>query len=544
MNLFFCSVLCRAMRLPTFILLLFPVLFKAQYEATAKNSFLNEHIQQTFEYWNITSPGFKFHAAFRPYLSSTYLSATDTALPFRAYPFKNFFLSNTFNERPEARNWFNLQLHPLLQNETGHDFLTSSLRQSNYGGIHLKLNVNDDFTFAGTVLAGFTQLPFFADTFLSSKAILPEFGQATRRANGSLHYADWQGYFSYSPNNNKVFNFQLGRGKHFIGNGHRSVLLSDLAPAYPFFRINTNIWHLQYNVWYTWMYDVENSGGLKNHFKNKFGTFHYLSWNATPELNIGLFENIIWRGTDTNQVRTFDVNYLNPLIFYRPAEYSVGSPDNSFLGLNISWTLAKTLRLYGQLGLDEFFLREIRARRGWWANKQAWQLGMRYVNAFSIKGLSALFEYNQARPYTYTHGLVEQNYGHYGFPLAHPLGANFKEFIADLRFRSNSSEWQLFAMAAFSGSDTLYPPSNVGSNIFLSYTTRHSEYGHHTGQGIPTTQLHLQLRYTWFILPSMNLRLEAGLLQRFHTIQDRYILQNPYLFLSLKSGFWNNYRDF
>src|SRR5690606_20577986 len=135
----------------------------------------------------------------------------------------------------------------------------------------------------------------------------------------------------YSPGRGNHFNFQLGRGKHFLGNGYRSVLLSDFAPAYPYFRINTNVWRLQYNVWYTMMYDVSAANQIQRHFRQKWGTFHYLSWNVTESFNVGLFENIIWRGSDTNQARVFDVNYLNPVIFFRPVEYSLGSPDNSFL---------------------------------------------------------------------------------------------------------------------------------------------------------------------------------------------------------------------
>lgn len=47
-------------------------------------------------------------------------------------------------------------------------------------------------------------------------------------------------------------------------------------------------------------------------FRTKFMTHHYLSWNATKRLNIGLFESVLWQ--DDNQ-RGFDFNYVNPVIF-------------------------------------------------------------------------------------------------------------------------------------------------------------------------------------------------------------------------------------
>lgn len=525
------------------LILLFCISARAQYDPMARNAFMHHDIQEAFDYWNVARPTTGFHSAFKPYLSSSFATATDSAVPFRFYAFKNFFLSRTFNERPEKRNWYNLQIHPILDAETGYDALLKKSILSTIGGAHAKLNINNDFTFAASVFGGKSALPFYMDTAISSSKIIPAYGQAYGTSAAGYSFWDYTGYLSYSPRNNKVFNLQLGRDKHFIGDGYRSLLLSDAGPAYPYFRINTNLWRFQYNAWYTWMYDVSKANGSTRNYSNKYGTFHYLSYNIIKELNIGLFENIVWRGTDTNQVRTFEVNYLNPVIFMRPQEYAVGSPDNSFIGINLNATLFRTLKLYGQLAMDEFFLKEIRARRGWWANKQGWQLGARYMNAFGIKGLKLQLEYNEVRPYTYTHGVPQQNYAHYGNALAHPLGANFREFIglASYRKKSWALSWQ--GSYALVGKDSLGAGSNVGQNIFLSYTTRPFEYGHRTTQGIKTTLLQSQLKFTYLIIPDMNMRLELGYIQRSESDTKGYILENPFFFLGFKTSFWNVYRD-
>ncbi len=522
------------------IFLFFSLNSFCQYDQMARNAFLGDDIQQAFDYWNISKPNTTFHSSFRPYLSSSFADATDSVVPFKFYAFKNFFLSKMLNEKPEKRIWYNLQFHPILDAQIGYDGV---LKQSVYnalGGIHFKANINNDFTFAATVVGGKQQQPFFLDTILAQQKISPEFGQQYGTNKKGYSFVDVTGYASYSPNNNKIFNFQLGRDKHFIGDGYRSLIMSDFAPAMPFFRINTNIWRLQYNVWYTYMYDVTNANGLKNNYTNKFSTCHYLSYNILKELNVGLFENVIWRGTDTNQVRTFDVNYLNPIIFLRPQEYSVGSPDNAFIGLNVNGKLFKTLKLYAQLGLDEFFLKEVRARRGWWANKQAWQFGAKYINAFNVKGLSIQVEYNEARPYTYTHGLVQQNYAHYGMPLAHPLGANFREFLGFVNYRKNNFQFSWQGMSAVVGKDSASATSNIGQNIFMSYVTRNSEYGNYTTQGIKTTILQSNFKFTYYIIPDMNLRLELGYTQRSEKNSTGYILQNPFFYVGIKSSFWNS----
>jgi hypothetical protein len=232
-------------------------------------------------------------------------------------------------------------------------------------------------------------------------------------------------------------------------------------------------------------------------------------------------------------------------VFFRPQEYALGSPDNAFLGLNINAKLFKTLKLYGQLGLDEFFLKEIRLRRGWWANKQSWQLGAKYINAFKQKGLDLQFEYNEVRPYTYTHGVPEQNYAHYGMPLAHPFGANFRELLGFISYRKDN--WQISArgMYALVGKDSVSTKgSNVGQNIFLSYTTRPFEYGHSTAQGIQTNILQSTIKFTYYLIPDMNLRVELGYLQRAESNKNGYVLQNPFIYFGIRSSFWNRYNDY
>jgi hypothetical protein len=533
------------MRNPCFILFLFlSGLSRAQYDQQARNSFICPDITQAFDYWNIQRPNLTFHSSFQPYLSSTYSNAADTVIPFKFYAFRNFFLSKTFNEKPERRNWFNVQLHPIIDASAGYDAVLKQSVPEMIAGIHFKTNINNDFTFAATAVGGKTSFPFFLDTTLAKQKIIPAFGQAYGSNNKGYTFFDYTGYLSYSPRNNKIFNFQLGRDKHFIGDGYRSLLLSDYAPAYPYFRINTNIWRFQYNVWYAWMFDVTTSNGFQSQFKNKFGTFHYLSYNIVKNLNVGIFENIVWRGTDSNQVRTFDVNYLNPIIFFRPQEYAIGSPDNAFMGININGKVLNSVKLYGQLALDEFFLKEIRMRRGWWANKQAWQLGAKYINAFKVKGLSLQFEYNEVRPYTYTHGVIEQNYAHYGMALAHPYGANFRELLGFINYRKKSWQVSAQAMYVFIGKDSLSAKSNVGQNIFLSYTTRPFEYGHYTGQGVQNNILQGSFKLTYYLIPDMNLRLELGYLQRSEVSKSGYVLQNPYVYFGIRSSIWNSYKDF
>src|SRR6187402_3117486 len=101
------------MRAALFILL-FVYAFSsyAQKEAVAKNAFMQRDVQTAFEFWNTTSPSTEFHSSFRPYLSSTYLKAKDSLLPFKAYGFQNNMLEYSLNKSTISKHRHSIQFHP------------------------------------------------------------------------------------------------------------------------------------------------------------------------------------------------------------------------------------------------------------------------------------------------------------------------------------------------------------------------------------------------------------------------------------------------
>ena len=127
------------------------------------------------------------------------------------------------------------------------------------------------------------------------------------------------------------------------------------------------------------MQDVRPELTVDGAYKQKFMAIHYLSWNVSKKLNIGFFETVIW---DNANDRGFDVNYLNPLIFYTAVEFSTGSrAGNTLLGLSLKYKHQKYF-LYSQLLIDEFRISEITSTNGWWANKNGIQIGAKYLQCF------------------------------------------------------------------------------------------------------------------------------------------------------------------
>lgn len=284
--------------------------------------------------------------------------------------------------------------------------------------------------------------------------------------------------------------------------------------------------------------DAISANGIKSDFKNKFATLHYLSWNVCKRLNVGFFESIIWQGADSNRSRSYDVNYLNPVIFFRPVEYSLGSSDNAFIGFSFKIKAFKKQQLYGQIILDEFLLKEVKARTGWWANKQGVQLGFRSFDLFRIKNLELQTECNYVRPYTYSHGSTQQNYGHLNHPLAHPLGANFMEGVTMINYRYKKWGVDLKGVYALYGADSA--GKNMGQNIFESYASRPRDYGNFTTQGIKNTLTFVDLKIRYLLGLGW---LEAGVTSRLQSSVLRE-QNNLYFYFSLKAPLWNEYRDF
>ena len=71
-------------------------------------------------------------------------------------------------------------------------------------------------------------------------------------------------------------------------------------------------------------------------------TMHHLSVNLSKKLNIGFTESVVFQ-RDSTTGSGFDLNYLNPVIFYRFVESFQGSADNTFIGLDFKWNFAEEI---------------------------------------------------------------------------------------------------------------------------------------------------------------------------------------------------------
>lgn len=319
-----------------------------------------------------------------------------------------------------------------------------------------------------------------ADTF----HFIPGSGYAVKDADNLYHSHYTYGHLSY--NEGKHFQFEIGKGKQFWGDGYRSLILSDNANAYPYLRLTTKVWKIKYTNLWMQMRDI-SQGQLRKDARIKYTALHALSLNVTNKLNFSIYEMVVWQDKDTMNYRTLDINYLNPIIFYRPVEYSVGSPDNVILAASLKYKIKPNIQLYGQFILDEFNLAQFKGNKKWWANKLGGQIGLKFFDVF-IPNLHVQSEMNIARPFTYTHGSPIQSWTHLNQSLAHPMGSNFMEWVSFIRY--SKGKWSFleqFTWAAFGRDrdmDSDGVIDNLGGNILKSYKDPYRKYGNEMLQGL------------------------------------------------------------
>lgn len=432
--------------------------------------------------------------------------STNTRKPFLKFAFarkSDFYSVNTEN--------FDLHVNPVVYFSGGQekDFGALSI---NSRGLELRGTIDKKVGFYTFFTDNQALLPSYVSDYRFQNLVVPGEGYNKIFKTRGVDFISARGYIHFGVT--KHIEVQFGHDRHFIGNGYRSLILSDFANSYNFLKLNTRVWKFNYtNIFAEMVADYTSRDEL---YPKKYMAFHHLSLNIGKHVNIGVFESVALRGRskDSTKFGQFDIGYLNPVIFYRSIEQQIGSFDNAMLGIDWKVNFLKHFSWYGQIVLDEFLLNELKARNGWWANKQGLQTGLKYFDVAGIKNLDMQGEMNYVRPYMYAHKNYYTSFTHYNQAIAHPLGANFTELIGIVRYQPH---WRIQTTAkAFliqTGLDTA--GSNWGSNIHLDYATREQEYGNKTGQGVSADikMVSFQLSYMLF----HNCFLEGYVLMRDRT---------------------------
>ena len=511
-------------------------------------------------------------------LSETvYLKNESTHTSFKPLLISNTMLFDSIKKSyvlSEKKSWFSKKLFyehffiikgedykviasPLVNFSNGVELIESKNTFINSRGYIVEGILGNSISFSTSFLENQSVFPNYLDSYIRNNKIVPGQGFARSFKENGFDYAMSSGHVTYTPSS--MFAIQFGHGKNFIGDGYRSLLLSDNTFNYPYLRVQTNFWKIQYTNLYAELMDINyfKTNSLDNWdqmgYPKKYLSSHYLSVNISPKIKISLFESVIWRTNHAPGSNGFDINYLNPIALLRPIEYSLNSADNVLVGLNASYTLSSSY-LYGQLILDEFSVDYFGSKNSW-ANKYGYQIGYKFFNPLDINRLTIQVEFNLVRPYTYAHNNPSQNYAHYNQPLAHPLGANFSEFLfmADYKWKRFVIDAKL--ISAKYGGQISDSPISYGSDLYMATgnfaqeanlinigTGRPSDNDIEMFQGNLTTIKSGSFNFAYIINPLTNLKINLGV--TFRSFNDDYEnLETKFINFGIISDLFNNYYD-
>ncbi|MCA5006489.1 gliding motility protein RemB [Sphingobacterium bovistauri] len=494
----------------------------------------------------------RFHTSSKPFLFKNELLNRKDSLEYaNSSSSTNFIMRKLFNEHlvdvEKEDHSFYLDFLPDFQ--IGSELIDNDNRSTwlNTRGIQAGLTIKDRFTFYTSLYENQGVFANYLDQYIAETGVVP--GQSSSKnplgKTKDWMYATASLTYDFSP----YFQLTAAFDKNHIGDGYRSLLLSDFSSNYTQLKFTGEIGNVQYTSVWAYMNDPVNprldslnSGGR---FGDgiKYGAFQYIDYNATNRLSVGFFQAVVWANRNQAGHRGFDFNYLNPGILFRPVENNNRtSPDKMFLGLNAKYKVLNNITAYGQFLLGEFTAKEFFANNGYAHNKWGTQLGVRGFDMFGVQNLHFLAEYNLVRPYTYQHFASISNYSNNGEPLAHPRGANFREFLGTAQYTWNRFEFNGKAMISSFGTDP-NAETNMGGDIFQPYTAIPNMYGNKIGQGVKNNLYFADLRASYVLNPKYNLRLELGYTQRYRRIEGEATQKSGVINFGLRSSFRNFYGD-
>lgn len=456
----------------------------------------------------------------------------------------------------DSSDKFYLTIDPLFNFEFGKDLVDTSGEKlyKNTRGFLVRGSIGKKFAFESSFYENQATYAKYIDNYIDGTNdlfpqsanyqydVVPGQGRAKKFKKNGYDYAMTSGYVSYSPI--KMFNIQVGHGKHFVGDGYRSLLLSDNAFNYPYARITTTYKNIQYTNLYTSFMNLTDGGvktppNVERLFQKKIGSFQFLSANLFHRLQLGLFQGMIWEAADNVNRQHTNFHTYDPVIGVSALAYGLNNKNNVLIGATLKLKISKSISLYGQFMMDDMTLYADHKK-----NKYGYQAGFKYFDLFTVKNLHIQAEYNSVRPYAYAAENPYQSYTHYNQALAHPLGANFTEMVGFINYRLRDFFIQIKANYAVKGNDST--SMNFGGNIFKSDNTfviAQSLDNIHTTQGLKTTIMTQDIHIGYLVNPSTNFNIVLGFTNRIEKT-EKTSSATQFVYFGVRTSLANFYYDF
>ncbi|MEO8589935.1 MAG: hypothetical protein ABI432_11230 [Flavobacteriales bacterium] len=426
-----------------------------------------------------------------------------------------------------------MTIDPLFNFEYGFDpgdpteYADTNRYVSNTRGFWIRGDIGNKFSFQSMFHETQAVVPQYLFQYVRISGVMPGQGRVKLADADKLDFGWSQANISYSPV--PWLNIQFGHGKHSVGHGYRSMLLSDNAINSPYLQFSalTNNKRFQYTTWSTkLMHGVKKEDRLPTGESSESlfywyrARFNHLAINLGPA-QVGLFEATLFQTIADGAVQPFDPLELNPVIGVNTLVTGFDGENKSLVGLDLRVKVTNKAYVYGQYAYD---------------GRSAMQVGAR---AFDVlrKDLHLQVEWNTADRFMYMQTPAELAYMHGGQPMAHPLGTAFSEVvgIVDCGF---GKYWLQAKVNVAALQQDFLGTAGGGTNL------------NEPDEGLPpatteTTDLQLtsiDVNASYLMNPNTNMRLIVGVMRRDEPdVPDGF--QSTYVYVAFRTGLFNRYYD-
>ncbi len=291
--------------------------------------------------------------------------------------------------------------------------------------------------------------------------------------DGGTDFASSSASILYQINDNIALEF--GNDKLFIGDGYRSLILSDCSFYYPFLKADFSYKNFSYQAIYTEYQNVMNSDNEISVLNKRRGQYNIFSYNLKNKLRLSVFEASLWNGKNFSSL---PASFYLPIIGIKKTLYKFDDETNNlFYGLNILFSASRTAKLYTQVVIDDL-------------SKDSTKYSLQFGSKFLLNHFFLQAELNYSKENTYNHYDASLNNNHFNYPLALPLSNDFAEivlrtkyykhrFLVDYKFSFARNSFSVykdnrnFTFSDFKLSFFINPKTNL--SLFINYFYRHNE---------------------------------------------------------------------
>jgi len=409
---------------------------------------------------------------------------------------------------------FRLSINPLFYLEYGKQNDTSKIFTINTRGVEIKADIGKKVSFYSNFRENQAFFRPYITEWTNIRLVAPGQGSWKRFKTSGFDFSSSVAYISITPI--KWANIQVGNDKNFIGEGYRSLLLSDNSFNYPFLKISLNYKNFKYVAMISQFEDF-----LKvyydYHYKKHFSV-NYLSYSLNNRIEIGLFEGAIFKSTngiDYSNKIPFD--FFVPIIGVHSLRYRFKDENKVLVGLNTKIKATNFVQFYGQLAVDDFK-----------KSNYAYQIGTKVFdllhNKLKNQKIYLQFEYNNSESNTYKSVEPFQAWSNYNQELAHPSGNNFTEIYADVNYSFRNF------FIDFKYNNIKLNKNNLSSNIFSNFDN----------QIFYTSNVsHKTISCGWIVNPRTNLQFYSGI-----DIRTQNSITEKFLYFGIRTNISNYYYDY